>query len=79
MNAAAPALGRVWLARSIAIAADLVQIVAFPFFLPGAASPWSDALDLAVAAAMTVLIGWHWAILPKIEAKLNPEIDIIQK
>ena len=73
----APAPGRVWLARSIAIAADLVQIVAFPFFLPGAASPWSDALDLAVAAAMTVLIGWHWAFLPSFVAEVVPGLDLV--
>ena len=73
----APAPGRVWLARSIAIAADLVQILAFPFFLPGAASPWSDALDLAVAAAMTVLIGWHWAFLPSFVAEVVPGLDLV--
>jgi hypothetical protein len=75
--AGAPAPSRVWLARTIAIAADFVQIVAFPFFLPGAASPWSDALDLAVAAAMTVLIGWHWAFLPSFLAEVVPGLDLV--
>ena len=72
-----PAPARVWLARSIAIAADAVQIVAFPFFFPGAASPWSDALDLAVAAAMTVLIGWHWSFLPSFIAEVVPGLDLV--
>ena len=69
--------GRVWVARCIAIAADLLQIVLFPFFLPGAASPWSDALDLAVAGAMTVLLGWHWAFLPSLVAEVVPGLDLV--
>jgi hypothetical protein len=68
---------RVWLARAIAIAADLLQIALFPFFLPGAASPWSDALDLAVAAALTVLVGWHWAFLPSFVAEVVPGLDLV--
>jgi hypothetical protein len=73
----APARGRIWLARAIALAADFVQIVAFPFFLPGAASPWSDALDLAVAGAMTALVGWHWAFLPSFVAEIVPGLDLV--
>ena len=69
--------GRIWTARSIAIVADLLQIAAFPFFLPGAASPWSDALDLAVAAAMTALVGWHWAFLPSFVAEVVPGLDLV--
>jgi hypothetical protein len=69
--------GRIWLARGIAIAADVLQIVAFPLFLPGAASPWSDALDLAVAAAMTALLGWHWAFLPSLVAEVVPGLDLV--
>lgn len=68
---------RVRLARGIAIAADFLQIVAFPFFLPGAASPWSDALDLAVAGAMTWLVGWHWAFLPSFVAEIVPGLDLV--
>jgi hypothetical protein len=69
--------GRVWAARCIAIAADLLQIVLFPLFLPGAASPWSDALDLAVAGAMTLLLGWHWAFLPSLVAEVVPGLDLV--
>ncbi len=74
-EAAGPA--RIWLARTIAIVADLLQIVLFPLFLPGAASPWSDALDLAVAAALTVLVGWHWAFLPSFVAEVVPGLDLV--
>ena len=77
MDAALEIPWRVWLARGIAIAADFLQIVAFPFFLPGAASPWSDALDLAVAAAMIWLVGWHWAFLPSFIAEIVPGLDLV--
>jgi hypothetical protein len=69
--------GRVWLARSIAIAADLLQIVVFPLFAPGIASPWSDALDLAMAGAMTWLVGWHWAFLPSFVAEVIPGLNLV--
>jgi hypothetical protein len=72
-----PSSGRVRLARAIAISADCLQIVAFPLFLPGAASPWSDALDLAVAAALTWLVGWHWAFLPSFVAEIVPGLDLV--
>jgi hypothetical protein len=68
---------RVWTARCLAIAADLLQIVLFPLFLPGAASPWSDALDLAVAGSMTFLLGWHWAFLPSLVAEVVPGLDLV--
>jgi hypothetical protein len=64
-------------ARIIAIAADVAQIVVFPFFVGGAASPWDDALDLLVAAAMIRLVGWHWAFLPTFFAELIPGLDLV--
>jgi hypothetical protein len=69
--------GRAWVARFLAIAADVVQIVGFPLFAGGAASPWNDALDLLVAGAMTLLIGWHWAFLPSFFAELVPGLDLV--
>ena len=73
----APTRKQIWLARAIALGADFLQIVAFPLFLPGAASPWSDALDLAVAGAMTALVGWHWAFLPSFVAEIVPGLDLV--
>jgi hypothetical protein len=69
--------GRVKAARSIALAADFLQIVVFPVFLPGAASPVNDALDVAVAISMYALIGWHWAFLPTFLAELIPAFDLV--
>lgn len=69
--------GRVRAARAIAVAADLLQIVVLPVFAPGAASPWNDALDVLVAGAMVLLIGWHWAFLPSFLAELLPGLDLV--
>jgi hypothetical protein len=69
--------GRVWAARLLAIAADAVQIVGFPLFAAGIASPWNDALDFLIAGAMTLLVGWHWAFLPSFFAELVPGLDLV--
>ncbi len=69
--------GRVRAARGVAIVADLLQIAIFPLFGPGAFSPWNDALDLLVAAALTRLVGWHWAFLPSFVAELVPGLDLV--
>ncbi len=69
--------GRIRAARLLAVAADFVQIVAFPIFAGGGASPWNDALDFVVAAAVTALVGWHWAFLPSFFAELVPGLDLV--
>ncbi len=68
---------RVWTARAIAAAVDLVQIVAAPLFGAGALAPWDDALDVAAAAALTALVGWHWAFLPSFAAEIVPGLDLV--
>jgi hypothetical protein len=47
-------------AMVLAIAADALQIVAFPLFADGAISPFDDLLDFIVALSLTRLVGWHW-------------------
>lgn len=64
------------LAWTVAIAADLLQIVAFPLFVEGALSPADSLLDMVVAFAMIRLLGWHWAFLPTAAAKLIPAADL---
>jgi hypothetical protein len=64
-------------ARIIAVLADLTQIILLPVFAVGGASPWNDTLDLAVAAAMTWLVGWHWAFLPTFLSELVPFWDLV--
>src|SRR5271157_4771841 len=64
------------LAWAVAIAADALQILAFPFFIEGGVSPADSALDLIVAFIMIRLLGWHWAFLPTAAAKLVPGADL---
>ena len=64
------------LAWTIAIAADALQIVAFPFFVEGGLSPADSVLDLLVSVLMVRLLGWHWAFLPTAAAKLIPGADL---
>ncbi len=64
------------LAWAVAIAADALQIIAFPLFAEGALSPADSVLDLVVAIIMFRLLGWHWAFLPSAAAKLIPGADL---
>jgi hypothetical protein len=64
-------------ALGIALFADALQIVLFPFFGEGALSPVNDLLDIAVAWALTRLLGWHWAFLPTFVIELAPGLDLV--
>jgi hypothetical protein len=57
--------------------ADALQIFAFPLFAEGALSPGDDILDLAVAAVLVRLLGWHWEFLPAFAAELLPGVDLV--
>lgn len=63
-------------AGAVALVADFLQVVLFPFFFEGAASPFNDALDLAVAAILTSLLGWHWVFLPSFAGEMIPGLDM---
>ena len=64
------------LARWVAVAADLLQIVVFPAFFPGILSPLNGALDVLVGFAMVLMLGWHVAFLPTFVAELIPFVDL---
>jgi hypothetical protein len=64
------------LALLVAIAADALQIVAFPAFFEGAVSPLNLSLDVVVAMILSRLLGWHWAFLPTFAAELIPGFDL---
>ena len=64
------------LAWAVALAADTLQIAAFPFFAEGAMSPADSLLDLIVGFMMIRLLGWHWAFLPTLAAELIPGADL---
>src|SRR5207247_8079035 len=65
------------MAMILAMAADTLQIVVFPLFAAGAFSPAADVLDLAVAAVLVNLLGWHWEFLPTFLAELVPGVDLV--
>ena len=67
---------RVRLARSLALVADFLQIIAFPLFGEGVMSPAADALDLCVAVLMVWLLGWHWAFVPTLLVEAVPLFDL---
>ena len=64
-------------AMLLAIITDALQIVVFPLFVEGAASPADDILDFAIGAALVYLLGWHWEFLPSFFAKLVPGVDLV--
>lgn len=64
-------------AMALAIAADALQIVVFPFFSEGALSPADDVLDVGVAAVLLGLLGWHWEFLPSFIGELLPGVDFV--
>src|SRR5579884_2563119 len=64
-------------AMILAMAADALQIFVLPMFSEGALSPADDILDLAVAAILVRLLGWHWEFLPAFAAELVPGVDLV--
>src|SRR5258708_31709839 len=64
------------MAWAVAIAADALQIAAFPFFAEGGVSPADSLLALIVAFVLIRLLGWHWAFLPTLPAQLIPCADL---
>lgn len=73
----APRGGAVRVAWAVAIAVDAVQWVLWPFFAAGAASPFDDVLDVAAAAILIRLLGWHWAFLPAFIAEIIPGANLV--
>jgi hypothetical protein len=65
------------IALILAILADVLQMIVFPLFVEGAASPADDVLDLGVAGILSYLLGWHWEFLPSFLAKLVPGVDFV--
>ena len=65
------------IALVLAVIADALQFAFLPFFIEGAESPIADAVDVAMAAILYFLLGWHWEFLPSFAAKLVPGVDLI--
>jgi hypothetical protein len=63
-------------ALGIALAADAVQVVLFPLFGEGFASPLDDGLDALVFALLVAVLGWHPLLLPTLVGELVPFADL---
>src|ERR1022692_4971348 len=64
-------------AMALAIIADALPIVVFPFFVEGAHAPVGACFNPGTGAAMIHLLGWHWEFLPSFLAKLVPGVDLV--
>jgi hypothetical protein len=69
-------LRRVWIARSIAVVVDALQILAFPAFSEGFLAPFDPALDVVTAIIMIALLGWHIAFVPTFIVESLPFADL---
>ena len=58
-------------AMILAMSADSLQLFVMPLFAEGALSPADDVLDVAVAAILVRLLGWHWEFLPAFGADVS--------
>jgi hypothetical protein len=67
---------RVLIARGLAAAADAMQILLFPLFGEGFASPADWILDGVMVLALTKLVGFHWSYLPSTALELVPGADL---
>jgi len=63
-------------ALMLAMAADALQIGAFPLFAEGGISPLDTLLDVVVGLALVRMLGWHWAFLPSLIAEVVPGLDL---
>ena len=72
-----PASPRMRTALALAILADLAQMIVFPLFAEGAASPAEDLLDFGMAGVLTALVGWHWEFAPSFVGELVPGLDMV--
>ena len=63
-------------ALTIAALADVAQIVLFPMFVEGAASPLEDALDAAVALVLLLVLGYSPRLLLAFALELVPGADL---
>ena len=64
-------------AMTVAIAADVLEMLVLPLFVEGFDSPAADLLDLGVGGVLTYLLGLHWEFAPSFLGKLVPGVDVV--
>jgi hypothetical protein len=67
---------RVWIARTIAVAVDVLQLAVIPTFIEGFLSPLDLIVDVATAIVMIALLGWHIAFVPTFIVESLPFADL---
>ncbi len=67
---------RKFIALAVAGATDLCQIVLFPFFWEGGASPFDWVLDLFTVVALTLILGFKWRLTLALLLELVPGLDL---
>lgn len=65
---------QIWLARSIAVVADAMQIVLSPAL--SWAVPVNIAIDVIVALILIKLVGWHIAFVPTFAVEALPIAEL---
>lgn len=60
------------IALGIALVADMLQLLLAPLFVEGALSPLADALDVMVALALLLTLGWRWRTVVALGIELIP-------
>jgi hypothetical protein len=65
---------RIWLARGIAVAADVVQVVLIPNYALDYIV--GDVVDVIAAGLLTLLVGWRLAFIPSFLIRLIPVADL---
>jgi len=63
-------------ALAVAVTADLVQVVLWPVFAGGAASPFDDALDAVVALILLLTLGLRPRLAFALALELVPGADL---
>jgi hypothetical protein len=63
--------------RAIAALVDVLQFAIFPLMFQGLLSPVNTAVDVLMAVVFTLMIGWHWALIPTFVSELVPFLDLV--
>jgi hypothetical protein len=63
--------------RGIAAFVDVLQFAIFPLMFQGLLSPVNTAVDVIMAVVFTLMIGWHWALIPTFISELVPFLDLV--
>ena len=64
------------MALAIAALADVVQLGFFPVFGAGGLSAPDDVLDLTVAVALVITLGWRWRLFVALALELLPGVAL---